>query len=147
MRTKVPAISLGVALSLGAVTGTASAEVRDIAPPASLTVDQHGRVVMSTMRHCKEEDGSGGRLPCTWNVGPKYHLSDGASLWYDRHTVNSRGDHVPHYVWNRDPMQGHPHRHWLTVEQARKWPGSTHCWRRVGDTTTIGCPNGHKYTS
>jgi hypothetical protein len=51
-----------------------------------LVVDPHGWVHYSVLPHCKNEDGSGQRSACTWNLGPGVDGNGtGRTFWLDRH--------------------------------------------------------------
>ena len=50
-----------------------------------LVVSPRGWVHMSTLPHCRNEDGSGQRSACTWNLGPGIDGNGiGRILWIDR---------------------------------------------------------------
>jgi hypothetical protein len=142
MRTKVPAISLGVAAAIIGATAPAQAHFEDIAKPQGITVDRHARVVLSALPHCHFEDGSGGKTPCTWNVGPE---TDGNGVGLAYWVNKPHGEFKYHYVWNRNPLQGHPARHW--EKKGDHWPGSIKCWYHIAGTTVVKCPNGREWTS
>jgi hypothetical protein len=65
---------------------------------ARLLVGPHGVVRMHRLPHCREEDGSGQRSACTWNIGRRVD-GDGQGLSY----WVGPGDRV-HYVWPERPL-------------------------------------------
>jgi hypothetical protein len=112
-----------------------------------LVVNPHGVVRMSTLPHCLEEDGSGQRSACTWNVGPRQDGNGiGLAYWLDRHDRT-------HYVWNSAP-----HRvrwQWVTARQAHNMASTGHraarywrtCQVHFGTRTTkVACPDGFRYS-
>jgi hypothetical protein len=119
------ASAAATALAVGVPVGIAhSQELRDTAKPPGLVVDQHARVILSALPKCQQEDGPNPEA-CVWNVGPQFTRRDGLSLYYRRAGVNDLTrdgrDFRPHYVWNRDPVAGHPHNHWLTRAQREEF--------------------------
>ena len=51
-----------------------------------LIVTPRGHVVMSRLPHCREEDGSGQRGACSWNIGPRRDGNGrGLAYWLDEH--------------------------------------------------------------
>jgi hypothetical protein len=153
------ASAAATALAVGVPVGIAhSQELRDTAKPPGLVVDQHARVILSALPKCQQEDGPNPEA-CVWNVGPQFTRRDGLSLYYRRAGVNDLTrdgrDFRPHYVWNRDPVAGHPHNHWLTRAQRRSSgqhaDGRRHrpwlrCYLHAGSTDRVLCPNGDWYS-
>jgi len=133
--------------------GTAHATTR-IGHPVSVTersiqVGPHGVVIHSTLRHCRNEDGSGSHLPCTWNIGsPIDGNGRGLSYWIGVH-------HHTHYVWPVNPIKINvgPPLMWVTRELAdaivegqvpdEPWLRCvTNGFTRHGHLT-VACPDGY----
>jgi hypothetical protein len=108
---------------------------------------------MSTLPHCRNEDGSGQRSACTWNVGPRQDGNGrGLAYWLDRRDRT-------HYVWDHSPIrrdgtlsEGHIRTgqrtwHWATSAD-RKARGVTRVCIARDDTTVASgliawCPSGN----
>lgn len=100
-----------------------------------LVVTPRGVVTLTRLPHCREEDGSGQRSACTWNIGrPADGDGRGASLWIDER------DRF-HYVWERSPLV--PGWHWSNRHQSHAM-GRRDCIVRNGTTVASGliarCP-------
>lgn len=136
--------TLTAALAVAAVSVTAPAS----ASPDGLVLSRHGVVRSSTLPHCHFEDGSGGRQPCTWNIGRRDGDGQGLAYW-----VGTRDR--AHYVWATSPVT----RQWRWVsseladalaegggprDDRRKWE---RCIVNVGPTTYVKCPDGHRVGS
>jgi len=102
-----------------------------------LVVSPRGVVQMSTLPHCREEDGSGQRSACTWNIGHRIDGNgEGLRYWLDRHDRT-------HYVWGyRNPMRYGWH--WATLEDQEAVDLIRTCLVRNGTTVASGlvarCP-------
>jgi hypothetical protein len=134
MRNKLATLAVLVAYAPLALVPIKAHAVEDIAPPAGITVNRHGVVILSALPTCRWEDGSASRKPCTWNVGPGDHL--GLAYWIGKH-----GN--AHFVWNRSPLRGHPHREWVSQWTADRTRLTIKCWTN-GDRAV--CPNGYRVT-
>jgi len=103
-----------------------------------IVVNRHGVVKYLALPHCREEDGSGQRPTCGWNLGGRTDGNGrGLSYFVDRH------DRV-HYVWPERPLgeptpapladalaEGERHEDWAT------------CW--LEETPThVRCPDGYR---
>jgi hypothetical protein len=117
-----------------------------------IVVDRHGVVVRSSLKHCKYEDGSGGKLPCTWNIGRKVDGNgEGLAYW-----ISKRGH--THYVWAVDPVRYNvgPPLHWVSSgladalaegpnpAWAREWE---QCVTRGTTHRLVICPDGYREKS
>ena len=88
---------------------------------ARFLLSPRGVVLHSSLPHCRFEDGSGGRRPCTWNVGPRVD-GNGIGLAY-----KVRRDMSVRYVWAASPA----------VDEWR-WVGRSLAYRLLGHFTSPG---------
>lgn len=113
-----------------------------------IITNPHGVVRYNALLTCVVPDGSRGHLPCSRNINP----NEGPGLAY-----YVTRNHRTHYVWAPSPLKGHPQREWVRSGLAdalaeggsddattRNWE---QCWVNYGQTTRIGCPDGHKESS
>ena len=116
---------------------------------ARFVLSPRGVVLHSSLPHCAYEDGSGGRRPCTWNVGRPVD-GNGIGLAY-----KVRRDMSVRYVWPTSPaVDGW---RWVSERQARRLAGrftrpaerrSVAAWQRCvlrDDGTRVRCADGDRY--
>lgn len=117
---------------------------------ARFVLSPRGVVLHSSLPHCRFEDGSGGRRPCTWNVGPRTD-GNGVGLAY-----KVRPDMTVRYVWDASPaVDGW---RWVSERRARRLVSritrpaqqrSVTAWQRCvirrDATTRVKCPDGGRY--
>lgn len=116
---------------------------------ARFVLSPRGVVLHSSLPHCAYEDGSGGRRPCTWNVGRRVD-GNGIGLAY-----KVRRDMSVRYVWPTSPaVDGW---RWVSERQARRLAGrfirpaerrSVAAWQRCvlrHDGTRARCADGARY--
>lgn len=112
-----------------------------------LAVNPHAVVKGSGLPHCREEDGSSGPLPCSWNFHDGRGTDGnnrGLSYWIGRHGRT-------HYVWP-GPAQypwhavGQPLADALAEGVTRRWERcrTTGVHRRV---IRVACPNGDRFAA
>lgn len=132
------AVALAVSVVVAVLAALAPVGIAHAAP-AGLTVTRHGVVTSSALPHCREEDGSGGPRPCTWNVGPGQDGNGyGLAYWVGRH------GHV-HYIWATDPTAS-GRWSWVNRHGARTYHVTTRCAvRTAGHRPAIKCPNGRRF--
>ena len=117
---------------------------------ARFVLSPRGVVLHSSLPHCRFEDGSGGRRPCTWNVGPRTD-GNGVGLAY-----KVRPDMTVRYVWDVSPAVNAWR--WVSERQARRLQSrftrpaerrSVSAWQRCvirhESTTRVKCPDGARY--
>lgn len=155
MRRTVNAYMLGVVTGLTLIlvcvivghanpANAATAPTTHAARDGGITVNRHGVVVETFLHPCKEEDGSGQRAACVWNIaGSPTGDGRGLSYWVGRndrvHYVWDQG-RTPHYPWRWVPQRDQD----AFVEGFNRWHFAR-CmdwhspqWRHGG----IRCPNG-----
>jgi hypothetical protein len=96
-------------------------------------------------RSCAYEDGSGGKLPCSWNWWGNHDGNGrGLALWYDRAGVK-------HYVWPATPV-GNQWR-WVNADEDHYYDNSTgpKRWTRCATKATqygmrVKCADGDNHT-
>ena len=110
-------------------------------------VGPRGVVLHSTLPHCRHEDGSGGRRPCTWNVGRRTDGNGGGLAYKVRRDMSVR------YVWaTRPTVAGW---RWVSLREARRLArevtgprerrsvrGWQRCVIRHGTLTWVKCADG-----
>lgn len=106
-----------------------------------LVVTPHAVVRFTRLPHCREEDGSGQRSACTWNIGRKID-GDGQGLSYWVSGPHARHHDRIHYVWPERPL-GTPVSQELgdalaEGEQHEDWD---RCWLDE-PRTHVRCPDG-----
>jgi hypothetical protein len=119
---------------------------------ARFVLSPRGVVLHSSLPHCRSEDGSGGRRPCTWNVGRRVD-GNGVGLAYKvRRNMTAR------YVWAESPIvagwrwvgerQAHRlARHFTRPSQRRSVTAWQRCVVRHAGTTWVKCSDGTRYGS
>lgn len=101
-----------------------------------LAVTKHKVVRAWTIAPCTFEDGSGGPLPCGWNLGGmRTGDGKGAAYWIDRHRNL-------HYVWDGQPVKPDA-AHWPSPHQRHLLDVTRACWvnRTAPHQWRHACPN------
>lgn len=119
----------------------------------TITVDSHKVVQSSTLPSCAYEDGSGGPLPCSWNLNEDTWQTDGdgnkRGLAY---FVTGTPRHMTyHYVWDGQPnvhgwhfIGRHDARIMGTYWHSTKWWRA--CVTRIDNGyRSVKCPDGWGY--
>jgi len=101
-----------------------------------IVTNPHGVVKASTLPGCTFEDGSGGPLPCGWNLlGLDTGNNRGLAYWI------GTGRHI-HYVWQQTPR---PIRtgaaHWANRTERRNLDLDRTCWVNPGQQYRYMCPD------
>lgn len=88
-----------------------------------LAVNPHGVVsARNYLPACTFEDGSGGPLPCSWNLNEPTENGRGLAYWIGK-------DRRTHYVWSKRPAPiRHGTAHWSTRSERHRFDLARSCW-------------------